>query len=133
MNRKLLVVTSVAGVKKGLRPKINLAGFWLNGFGFERNKLLSIKCSKNNILIKICDMREMNFTDISKLILKDNSNGILHVREGWSGKDKKYPVITISGFWLEKFGFNIGDVLVIDYEYGIINVQRLEIPSKISN
>jgi hypothetical protein len=127
MDSKIVVVRKVKTVSNKNIPFIKLIGKWLKEFGFEPNKLVEIKCSKNNILLKLYEENTINHLEMSKRLFKTGNNGILYVVNVWRKNKQRSPSITLKGLWLEDFGFTIGDVVATKCEYGSINLYRLDL------
>jgi hypothetical protein len=126
MNTRIYTVTSAKGNKEKRRPCIKMHGQWLNEIGFCHNALLTIECSKDAILLKLCDRATINHFELSKKILKEDAKGIFHVGSEWR-KTGNVSTICLSGFWLEKFGFTIASVIAVRFEYGILKIKRLDL------
>jgi hypothetical protein len=101
-----------------------LAGFWLGALGFEADTLVSANYGNGSIVF---EAQGKGMETYSRLIgqIRQNGAGLLQVRNLTHNK-KRTPHLEIKGFWLEKFGFTIGDVIVVRYEYGRIKIKLLD-------
>lgn len=124
MDTKIMVVGSVKCSLKGRRPRIRLAGFWLNEFGFEYNSLASAEYEPGQIIIKLEGSGIDTYNRVVKKVLA-NKGGLLHVRLYQHGKQKD-PHLDISGLWLKNFGFNIGSIMAVKLEYGLITIRLVD-------
>jgi hypothetical protein len=127
MDSKIVVVRKVKTVKEKSIPFVNLIGKWLKEFGFEANKLVEIKCSKNNILLKLYEENTINHLEMSKRLFKTGNDSIIYVVNVWRKNKEHSPSIALKGSWLEDFGFAIGEVVATKCEYGSINLYRLDL------
>lgn len=126
MNRRLLIVASnkTDGIKRR-RPRIRIAGFWLDEIGFNYEKLIEASFKNGLINLKVVGQGINTYNNVVKNIRQSNSC-LLQVKHEM--RNKKYiPSIDLKGFWLEKFGFKIGDVIMIDVENEQINIKLLDI------
>lgn len=126
MNKKVNIVGS-AKTKNNQkrRPRIRLAGFWLNEIGFEANSLATLKYDHGSIEIKLQGSGIDTYNRLIKSILA-NKTGLLQVKEAINNK-KSTPHIEVTGFWLEQLGFQIGSVLLVQYAYGLINIRLIDL------
>jgi HSP20-like domain of unknown function (DUF1813). len=124
MDTKIMVVGSEKSSRKR-KPRIRLAGFWLDEIGFQYNSLAAFEFENNRIVIRL----EGSGLDAYKRVVKQvlaSRKVLVQVRLEWHGK-KKNPHLEVKGFWLEQFGFKIGSVIVVQYEYGFITIRLLDV------
>lgn len=97
-------------------PKIRLSAFWVNDIGFECGKTLKLDYSKEHITLQL-------FGSINALELqtcfKLNVTGI-------RSKSASIPCIDIKGLWLSEIGFKIGGEVLINTDFGIIDIIPLK-------
>jgi HSP20-like domain of unknown function (DUF1813). len=124
MTTKVMVVGSEKGNPKR-RPRIRLAGFWLNEIGFKYESLATADYEPGRIVIKLQGSGIDTYSQVVKEVLA-SKGGLLQVRLEWHNK-KKTPHLEIKGLWLENFGFTIGSVFVVQAEYGQINIHLVDL------
>lgn len=124
MTTKVMVVGSEKGFSKR-RPRIRLAGFWLNDIGFKYNNLATVEYEPGKIVIKLQGSGIDTYSQIVKEVLA-SKDGLLQVRLEWHNK-KQTPHLEIKGLRLENFGFTIGSVIVLKIEYGVINIHLVDL------
>lgn len=126
MDTKIITVSRAkAKGSKMHRPKISFAGLWLNEIGFEANNLATLKYEHGSMEIKLQGSGIDTYSRVIKSV-RASKIGLLQVREAIHNK-KCTPHIEVKGFWLEQLGFQIGSVLLVQYEYGLIDIRLLDI------
>jgi len=125
MERKVIVVSSLKSHVERRSPRIRLSGFWLNDIGFESDSLVSGNYENGSITFNLQGKGVETYSKIVKGLLK-NRAGLLQVYSHYANK-KLVPYLEVSGFWLNNFGFEIGSVIVVQYEYGVINIRVLDL------
>ncbi|MGE5604197.1 MAG: SymE family type I addiction module toxin [Bacteroidota bacterium] len=116
MKTKVFTVTH-AKAKLKRRPAIKLQGDWLGKIGFEAGKVVTAQYQKGKITLRLGN----SITGGLK-----TSRGLFQVRWETVGK-KAYPQIDLKGFWLERFGFTVGSIIITRYEYGLIIILPLDL------
>lgn len=97
-------------------PKIRLSAFWVNDIGFECGKKLKLDYSREHITLQLFD--DINAFE-SQTCFKLN---VISIR----GKNASIPCIDIRGLWLSEIGFKIGDEVLINTGFGIIDIVPLK-------
>ncbi len=125
MEIKVMAVGSAKtkGLKR--RPRIRLAGFWLNAIGFTPDSLVTARYENKSITFKAEGAGLHTYKALVRRNRADNS-GLLQVTEEFHNK-KRTPHFEVKGFWLEMLGFTIGSIIVVKYEYGSISIKLLEL------
>jgi len=124
MDTKIMVVGSEKSTQRR-KPRIRLAGFWLDEIGFHYNSLAAFEFENNRIVIRL----EGSGLDAYKRVIKQvlaSRKTLVQVKLYQHGK-KKNPHMEVKGIWLEQFGFKIGSVLVVQYEYGFITIRLMDL------
>ncbi|MDP4093570.1 MAG: hypothetical protein Q8920_09435 [Bacillota bacterium] len=126
METRLLIVGSAKTKDiKRRRPRIRLSGFWLNEIGFKPDSLISIMYESNTINLRLVGTGMETYQNLVKGILKRN-HGLLQVKNEVSN-NKKTPHLEVKGYWVEDLGFKVGDVILVQSEFGVINIQLLDL------
>ncbi|MCL6591993.1 MAG: type I toxin-antitoxin system SymE family toxin [Firmicutes bacterium] len=112
MKTKVLTVTH-AKAKSKRRPVIKLQGDWLGKIGFEAGKVVTAQYQKGKITLRLGDSITGGLR---------TSRGLFQVR-----REKAYPQIDLKGFWLERFGFTAGNIIIARYEYGLIIILPIDL------
>ena len=105
------------------RPRIRLAGLWLEEIGFEADTLVTTAYDNGSIILKVQGKGVETYRRLVSQIRKDKS-GLIQVRSLLHNK-KRAPHLELKGFWLERFGFAIGGVVAVRYKYGLIQIKLL--------
>jgi len=100
-------------------PMVFLLGDWLNDIGFTPDTLVTVKPEPGCITFTAYD-KAIIYSDVVK-IARQNKMKLMQV----STKDGK-PFISSVNSFIEKSGFNVGDIFVADYEYGTIKLQKFD-------
>ena len=124
MDTKVMIVGSEKGHPKR-RPRIRLAGFWLNGIGFEYNSLVSVKYGQGHIILRLEGFGLETYGKVVKRVMS-TKGGLVQIRQEWHNK-KLTPHLEVKGIWLEQFGFKIGSIIAVQCEYGVINIRLLDL------
>jgi len=127
METRVMVVGSskAENKQKKRKPRIRLTGPWLPEIGFEPDCLATAEYQHGHITIRLQGSGLDTYQKVVKKALSSR-DGLLQVRlERVSGKC--YPHLELTGFWLEELGFQIGKLMVIRYEYGLINIHLLDL------
>lgn len=124
METKVMVVGSEKSHLKR-RPRIRLAGFWLDEIGFKYNSLVTVEYEDGRIVMKVQGSGMDTYGELVKKVISTKA-GLLQVRLEWHNK-KKTPHLEVKGFWLEQFGFKIGSVIVLRFEYGVITIRLVDL------
>ncbi len=125
MNTQVMVVGSAKTDGGRRRPRIRLAGFWLDGMGFKADMLIAVSYDRDCIVLKL----QGEGLDVYKAVvrqLRANRSGLLQVRNELHNK-KRTPHLEVKGFWLEPLGFTIGSIIAVQYEYGLIRIRRIDL------
>jgi hypothetical protein len=122
---KIIYMTTVTDKRTGkTMPKIRLTGEWLPGFGFAPDTLLTAAIDSGSITFKLHDENIGKYGELVRYSRK-NKLKLLQVRQSPS-RGKMFPYIMITGSFLDKSGFLIGDTLVANCEHGFIKLLKLE-------
>ena len=121
MNTQLMVIGSAKAASDRRRPKIRLAGFWLERIGFTPDSLIAAEYDREQIPLRLQGEGLDTYKRIVRQ-LRANRSGLLQVRNELHNK-KRTPHIEVKGFWLESLGFPIGGLIAIQSEYGLIRIR----------
>lgn len=124
MDTKVIVIGSSKGQTPSRIPRIRLGGYWLNEIGFGFNTVVSVKYEDGNLVLQRHESGKEAYFHLADLGFRKRS---CMLRVGRETIDSPKPHFTVKGYWLEEFGFNIGSVVIVRYEYGIIRMQVLDI------
>lgn len=124
VNTQVLVIGSSKGVSKR-RPRIRLSGFWLNAIGFEYGSLVTAEYQSGSIVLKLQGSGIDTYNSVVKNARK-NKAGLFQVSHEYKNK-KLTPLIDIKGFWVEDLGFEIGGIVIVQSEYGLIHIRALDL------
>ena len=121
--RIMVVGSAKAGGRR--RPRIRVAGLWLEGVGFPADALVTVGYDKGSITMR---SQGKGVEAYSRLVgqIRQGNSGLVQVRSLLHNK-KRAPHLEVKGFWLERFGFSIGDVVAIRHEHGLIRVSLLDL------
>ena len=126
MVTKILVVGSSKFTSGKRRPRIRIAGFWLEEFGFAPDTLIAATLADKNITLTAQGSGIEAYREIVKGIRK-NSGQLIQIRNELHN-GKRTPHFEMAGLWLSEYGFHIGDVAVVRCSHGRIKITRLDIP-----
>ena len=124
MTTKVMVVGSAKDTRTH-KPRIRITGFWLDEIGFTCDSLATADYEPGQIIIKLQGSGIDTYSRVIKEVLA-SKGGLLQVRLEWHNK-KKTPHLEIKGLWLENFGFTIGSVIILQIEYGVINIRLVDL------
>ena len=128
MDTKVMVVGSAKASYTNTdrrRPRIRLAGFWLNEIGFEYERLVTAEYQNGRINLKAEGSGIETYKSLVKDVRKNNSD-LIKVENQYHNK-KLTPHLEIKGFRLNDLGFNIGSVILVRFKYGHIEIILLDI------
>jgi hypothetical protein len=126
METKVNVVGSAkSNNEQKRRPRIRLAGFWLEEIGFTADCLATVEYAKGQIIIKRQGVGINTYNQVVKSIRTSKAK-LLQVKAGLHNK-KRTAHLEVKGFWLEELGFQIGSVIVVQYTYGLIKIRLLDL------
>ena len=125
MDTKVMVVGSEKSKNIRRKPRIRIAGFWLNAIGFEPESLVTAQYESKSIILKVEGSGLDTYRNVVRYA-RVNKTGLLQVKEQ-SHNGKITPHLEIKGFWLEMLGFKIGSLIIVNYEYGSMNIRLLEL------
>ena len=120
-NTKYLTVGSfINGNRKDRRiTTINLNGQWLADAGFIPDVLATADASVTGcITIKLWDGQLERYSELVKYA-REHSLKLLQV-----GMKQGQPLIGITGAFVNRAGFNPDDVFMVNYELGILKLQK---------
>jgi hypothetical protein len=128
MNTQVMAVGSAKANGGRRRPRIRLAGFWLESFGFTPDSLVSAVYSHGGIVLQL---QGEGLDAYRKIVgqVRTSKSGLLQVKNELHNK-KRTPHMEVKGFWLEEMGFTIGSILVVRSEYGLIRINLID-PGKL--
>lgn len=63
--------------------------------------------------------------------VREKQSGLIQVKNELHNK-KRTPHLEVKGFWLEKLGFTIGSVIVVQSEYGLIRIRCIDVERLLS-
>lgn len=126
MNTKIITVGKVKTKIEGkFRPRLRFSGFWLDEIGFDYQTLVSVNFDNGYLIFKVQGKGLDGYGKIVKGILK-NKMGLLQVStEKRNGKS--VPHFEVKGQWLDKYSFNIGSVVSVQYEMNLIKVKVIDL------
>jgi len=122
---RVLVVGSLKSRGAKRRPRIRVAGFWLSDFGFNADTLVSGEFDESKAIFKA---EGTGIEAYNKCISDTRQKGgrITQVSNHILNK-KMTPYFDMTGHWLEGYGFNIGDVVVLHCSQALIEATRLDL------
>lgn len=123
MDTKVIVVGSSKGQTPKRIPRIRFGGYWLNEIGFEFNTVVSVKYENGNLVLQRHESGKEAYFHLANLGFRKRS---CMLRVGRETISSQKPHFSVKGYWLDEFGFNIGNVVIVRYEYGIIKMQVLD-------
>ena len=126
MNTLLLTVTKAGGAE--VRPKVCLIGAWLSEMGFEPDSLVMAIPENNGMSFTLCDENIKKYSDLVKIAKEQNGKLIQIIL--MSHKGKKSPTLNTTGNYIYNGGLEIGDNIVVRYEYGSIKIRKIN-PQKL--
>lgn len=126
MITKIIVIGRSKTACKKQRPQIRFAGAWLEEFGFREGTVLSAEFAHGEMILRArgrgIDTYKECISDIRK------KGGLLTQVSHQVKYNQSTPHFVISGPYLTKHGFNIGDVIILSCSPEKIHVMRLEMP-----
>lgn len=126
MDTKIMTVGSAKLNRSGgRRPRIRLAGFWLNDIGFEPDSLVTAEYQDGFLEFKAQGKGLDTYRHLIKQV-RGNRSALLQVRNELHNR-KRTPHFEVCGLWLERLGFTIGSVIAIRYSQGYIKVKLLDL------
>jgi hypothetical protein len=122
----VLVVGSAKSHGEKHRPKIRIAGLWLEGYGFSAGTLVSGEFEEGRIILKAEGAGVKEYIKcVSDIRKKD---GCLMQVLNLLNNNKRVPHIQIAALWLSRYGFNTGDVIAVYCSENLIKIVKLDIP-----
>lgn len=122
MNTLLLTVSKTGGAL--IRPKICVIGTWLAEMGFEPDSLVMAIPKQDGMTFTLCDENIKKYSDLVKST-KEQKGKLMQIIL-MSHKGKKSPTLITTGNYIRSGGLEIGDNIVVRYEYGIIKIKKLD-------
>ncbi|HWR62706.1 MAG TPA: hypothetical protein VN580_13885 [Clostridia bacterium] len=124
MMTQVMVVGSAKGDGDRRRPRIRLAGFWLDSMGFKPDSLVTADYADGSIVLRL---QGEGLDAYRKIVgqVRTNRSGLLQVRNELHNR-KRTPHMEVKGFWLEDMGFTIGSIIVVHSEYGLIRISLID-------
>jgi len=117
-NVQLFHVARVKNDRTGLViPNIFLLGGWLNDFGFEPDTLVTMAAKPGKIIFKAHN-NSIIYRDLVKYA-RENGMHLLQV-----AVKAGIPLINVTCSAIQKSGFEVGDILAAEYDYGVIKLQK---------
>ena len=111
-----------AKAKGGPVPRIRIYGEWLSDAGFTRGKLVTAAAGPGLITFRHCDYTMDEYPAAVKFA-RANKLSFVEI----SLDDNNAPVFEKTGVILEKAGFEVGEVLLAAYEYGLIKLRKIDL------
>jgi hypothetical protein len=108
----------------GRRPRIRLAGFWLEDIGFGPDSLVTAQFGEGSIELRPHGKGVDAYSRIVKQV-RETHSCLLQVRNELHNR-KRVPHFEVKGLWLEEYGFVTGSVIAVRYSFGYINVKLLD-------
>jgi len=113
------VVSAYTGGKD--RPRITLSGNWLDEIGFTVDTIFLVeKADTGFIILKACGK---GMEAYNRFVKKARMHGMKLIQVSTT---KAYPRIRLEGFWLERWGFSVDDIIAIAYEIDLIRIKRID-------
>jgi hypothetical protein len=103
-------------------PKVRLYGEWLSDIGFTIDALATATAEPGAITFKLQDNNIESYSALVKYARRNKAK-LIQARADGRGN---YPTIEMTGAIVVKAGFTQEDVFVARYEYGTINLQKLD-------
>lgn len=123
MNTLLLTVSKAGGA--GKRPKICLIGSWLSEMGFEPDSLVMAMPEQDGMTFTLCNENIKKYSELVKSAKEQNGKLMQIIL--MSHKGKKFPTLVTTGSYITSKGLEIGDSLVVRYEYGFIKIRKIDL------
>ena len=106
------------------RPTLRFNGDWLANSGFEPDTLVTAQFSNGEAVFRPHDPGRESTQSV---LAKTDQIGFKLLRViSCVSKGKRRPVLNISGYWLNDFGFVVGGVIVVMAGTGLIKVKVLD-------
>jgi len=105
-------------------PRIQIISRSLEDIGFFEDVLAVAEYVNECIVIKINDEDIESYSELVKQV-RENDSKLIQVGSVFE-KEKLVPTISIIGNWLSKHGFAPCDKIIVNYEYGVIRIKKLD-------
>ncbi len=127
MDRKIMIVGSAKShnINKR-RPRIRISGFWLNEIGFEIGSIVTSHYENGRITLKLEGKGLDTYNRVVKTLIDSNDSDLLQVRKDYVN-NKPTPNIQMNGYWLDNYGFHIGSVIIVIFNYGFLDIRAIDI------
>jgi len=105
-------------------PKVRLSGDWLSDIGFTINSVATAASEAGSMTLTLenADTGERAFMKY----LRGNKMKLVQVSKEPHNRGMPLPCIGITGSCVETAVFHIGDMLAASYDYGVIQLQKLD-------
>jgi len=112
---------SVYGAGKGslLSPVIALCPLWLPDMGFTPGALVQVLPEVGGLFFILCDENIQKYSGLLRST-EEKKGTLITV-----GCCKNGIRLEIEGSYIRNAGLDVGDTLIIQYEYGLIRVRKL--------
>jgi len=103
----------------------HLIGAWLAELGFAPDECFTVSTEHGLITLRLQENAIERTAELVKYA-RENKLKLLQVQKQQSGTKKSYPFIDLPYSCLEKAGFSLDEVYLAVYEYGLIQLQKLD-------
>lgn len=103
-------------------PKIRLNGLWLNELGFSSRAQFLLDYSMEHLKLRLFDSNKAFEKESSFKSLVSTSSG----GRSSDGKIRIVPCVKLYGIWLSEIGFKIEDKVIVNSDYGVIEIILLK-------
>jgi len=110
-------------------PKIMFSGLELEHFGFHTDMLSTVAFENGCLTINACGTGLDTYHQIISGVRK-NKQQIVQVMT-WTIAKKTKDYLTLTGRWLEKYGFATGDLIVVSFDYRCIKIKKITLENMI--
>ena len=123
---RVLVVGSGKLTSGNRKPRIRIAGFWLEEFGFCTGAVVFAQFTQGKVILTV----QSDGMEAYKRCIQDlrQKGGAVIQISSQRHNNKRTPHFELVGLWMERYGFRIGDVVVLHLAPGRMSVTRLELP-----
>ena len=124
-NVRVITVTHIRK-KHAVIPKVRLSGGWLSGAGFTPDSLATAKSAPGILTLRLVDTDKSGYNALMKYLRGNGMKLVQASKEPHNRGETPVPCIGITGSIIDKTGFKVGDTLAASYEYGVIQLQKLD-------